>query len=204
MTGVKNKDGVDISADATYIANINPFRYRGYYYDEEIDMYYLQSRYYDADIARFICADEARFLGVAETMLGYNLFVYCENTSVNALDFQGTSLIKVSNLGYYNTEKRLFYFSINAPQRSFGYCDLYDRLAGAVGIYIAWLTVYFSYNGKTWRIECWKGTYGNIYGFDVSTGCEIGVYYRKWHYFPGWYQCADNSNTLKMEMGLLK
>ena len=36
------------------IAEINPFRYRGYYYDSEIGMYYLQSRYYDAGVGRFI------------------------------------------------------------------------------------------------------------------------------------------------------
>ena len=40
-------DGVDIAA-------VNPFRYRGYYYDSEIGMYYLQSRYYDAGVGRFI------------------------------------------------------------------------------------------------------------------------------------------------------
>ena len=39
------------------IANVNPYRYRGYYYDIETGLYYLQSRYYDPETGRFINAD---------------------------------------------------------------------------------------------------------------------------------------------------
>ena len=46
---VLNADGSMITDD-TYIGILNPFRYRGYYYDEEIGLYYLQSRYYDASV----------------------------------------------------------------------------------------------------------------------------------------------------------
>ena len=60
------------------IASINPYRYRGYYYDHEIGMYYLQSRYYNPVVGRFVNADEASFLG----MSGYNLFTYCRNIPV--------------------------------------------------------------------------------------------------------------------------
>ena len=42
---------------ATHIANLNPFRYRGYMYDEESGFYYLRSRYYDPYIGRFLNAD---------------------------------------------------------------------------------------------------------------------------------------------------
>lgn len=49
--------------DANHIANINPIRYRGYYYDAETGLYYLQSRYYDATTRRFLNAD---------TLLGAN------------------------------------------------------------------------------------------------------------------------------------
>ena len=47
MIAVTDKDGFDVSDNAAHVANANPFRYRGYYYDDEIGMYYLQSRYYD-------------------------------------------------------------------------------------------------------------------------------------------------------------
>ena len=63
----------------------NPFRYRGYYYDTDLGMYYLQSRYYDSNICRFINADSALY----HSMLGYNLFAYCENNPVNYYDPTG-------------------------------------------------------------------------------------------------------------------
>ena len=43
---------------AAHHANLNPFRYRGYYYDSELGMYYLQSRYYDSSVGRFLTADK--------------------------------------------------------------------------------------------------------------------------------------------------
>lgn len=46
------------------IASLNPFRYRGYYFDSEIEMYYLQSRYYDPKVGRFVNADETMYLGI--------------------------------------------------------------------------------------------------------------------------------------------
>ena len=71
------------------IATVNPFRYRGYYYDAETNLYYLQSRYYDPEVGRFINADELLFLGKERTPLNYNAFSYCENNVVNATDSMG-------------------------------------------------------------------------------------------------------------------
>ena len=51
---ITDGEGNDISGDASHIANINPIRYRGYYYDTETGFYYLQSHYYDPEIGRFI------------------------------------------------------------------------------------------------------------------------------------------------------
>ena len=67
----------------------NPFRYRGYYYDNESGFYYLQSRYYDPVTGRFLNADDTAYLGVIETTSGYNLFSYCENNVVNYCDYLG-------------------------------------------------------------------------------------------------------------------
>ena len=80
--------GKVISASGT-MAHANPLRYRGYYYDDELGMYYLQSRYYDPNTGRFINADDASMLGTSGTVLGYNLFSYCENNPVNILDESG-------------------------------------------------------------------------------------------------------------------
>ncbi len=62
------------------MAEINPLRYRGYYYDSETGFYYLQSRYYDPEICRFINAD-----GLASTgqgFVGQNMFAYCLNNPI--------------------------------------------------------------------------------------------------------------------------
>ena len=66
----------------------NPFRYRGYYYDNETGFYYLQSRYYDPEVGRFINPDI--IMGVNDRdPLAYNLFVYCGNNPVNREDPSG-------------------------------------------------------------------------------------------------------------------
>ena len=68
------------------IATINPFRYRGYYYDEEIALYYLQSRYYDAGVGRFLNADK---LFDSQILLLGNIIFYCNNNPINFVDSQG-------------------------------------------------------------------------------------------------------------------
>lgn len=70
---------------ANTIGVYNPFRYRGYYYDTETSLYYLNSRYYDPNVGRFLNADGQLNDGV----LGYNLFAYCENNPVNYIDPTG-------------------------------------------------------------------------------------------------------------------
>ena len=72
------------------IANINPIRYRGYYYDAETEYYYLQSRYYDPSICRFINSDIPEIAGMSKGIsAGTNLFAYCNNDSVNYSDISG-------------------------------------------------------------------------------------------------------------------
>ncbi len=65
----------------------NPFRYRGYYYDTETGLYYLQSRYYDPEVVRFINSDSQ--LNPKDGVLGFNLFVYCGNNPVSNQDPNG-------------------------------------------------------------------------------------------------------------------
>ena len=74
-----------VTKDTHTIAYINPLRYRGYYYDSDTDLYYLQSRYYDANTGRFINADEPEM--VLQEL--YNLFSYCVNDPVNFADYDG-------------------------------------------------------------------------------------------------------------------
>ena len=75
---------------ANTLGQDNPIRYRGYYYDFETDFYYLQSRYYDPAMGRFINADDVNMLNDSEELLGYNLYTYCINNPVNLTDDTGT------------------------------------------------------------------------------------------------------------------
>ena len=71
------------------IATINPFRYRGYFYDEETKLYYLLSRYYNPELGRFINADSIEWLGTNERIIETNIFAYCKNDCVNISDEVG-------------------------------------------------------------------------------------------------------------------
>ena len=81
-----NASGV-AQASSSFIGNINPIRYRGYYYDTDLGLYYLQSRYYDPETGRFVNAD-----GLVQTGMGLmdkNMFAYCLDDPVNYTDSDG-------------------------------------------------------------------------------------------------------------------
>lgn len=77
MTGTK----------ATTIGTLNPFWYRGYVYDTETGLYYLQSRYYDPEVGRFVNADA--YVSTGQGITSYNMFAYCLNTPANLVDKSG-------------------------------------------------------------------------------------------------------------------
>ncbi len=79
-----DSNGNSISLD---IANVNPYRYRGYRYDEETSLYYLNSRFYDSNIGRFINADG--LLGPQGNILGHNIYAYTQNNPVMMVDPNG-------------------------------------------------------------------------------------------------------------------
>ena len=71
------------------VYSYNPFRYRGYYYDTQTGWYYLQSRYYNPNMGRFLNADGLALLGANGDMNAYNLFAYCSNNPVMGVDYIG-------------------------------------------------------------------------------------------------------------------
>ena len=81
----------NILSQSGSMADANPLRYRGYYYDTETGFYYLQSRYYDPATRRFINADALASTG--QGFIGYNMFAYCNNSPVNTCDSDGRDAI---------------------------------------------------------------------------------------------------------------
>ena len=79
---------------AATIGTLNPFRYRGYVYDEETGLYYLRSRYYNPEWKRFISADAILEKGTG--VLGTNAFVYCYNSPVRTVDSNGLEAIALT------------------------------------------------------------------------------------------------------------
>ena len=74
-------------------ATKNPYTYRGYYYDKDIYFYYLQTRYYDPAVGRFISPDDVGYLGANGDIQGYNLYAYCSNNPVMYVDPSGNAII---------------------------------------------------------------------------------------------------------------
>ena len=86
--------GVIATGYESHIAILNPIRYRGYYYDIETGLYYLQSRYYDATLCRFLNRDNVNYLE-PESIHGINLYAYCNNNPVMFADPSGNSVIAI-------------------------------------------------------------------------------------------------------------
>ena len=190
-------------ADGSF-AHQMAFRYRGYYYDTETGLYYLQSRYYDPDTGRFINADSDKYIGKTEAVNTYNAFVYCDNDSINESDPTGYDLYHqvysmysgpygFLGLGFYNPSAGNIFELFLDPwstkkwciQKLLGYTDLYDQMAWVMGCYIHCAKSQFDYQGKHWRVELWMGRYG------ISIGGEIGVYESEKPVFLDYYSCSS-------------
>ena len=82
---------VDSSTTNTELANLNPFRYRSYYYDTETDFYFLKTRYYDPELGRFMTIDDISYLD-PDSINGLNLYAYCLNNPLKYIDHFGCSV----------------------------------------------------------------------------------------------------------------
>lgn len=92
----------------------------------------------------------------------------------------------------------------NCAQRKFGYSPTYDALAGLIDFSIETTRIDFKYEGKSYRVQLWKGQY--ISGDIGTVGGEIGLYTRspgKVYLDPQFYDCAAEEDWLKMEMTIL-
>ena len=81
---VFDANGVE-NTNADFIGNINPIRYRGYYFDVETQLYWVSSRYYSPELCRWISPDSIEYLDPQSI----NLYAYCGNDPINYADPSG-------------------------------------------------------------------------------------------------------------------
>ena len=182
---------------ASTLGDLNPFRYRGYVYDAETELYYLNSRYYNPVWGRFINADV--IMGANSDADTYNLFAYCGNNPVIRCDKGGmlwnslALIIRILpfELHVWNTiavwvgvdtaaiggkvlnmtkKGDTYHADFDCWQQYFGYNDFYDLV-------FDWATscvpakFRFTYSGQEYVIWAWKGDYINM-----GAGAEMGIY----------------------------
>jgi len=153
-----------VDTSPTFIGNINPFRYRGYYFDSDTNLYYLMSRYYDSEIGQFISPDDFEYIGF-ESISGINLYAYRRNNSLNISIFPSTDL----NCDKYRFKgaKTTDIFAYNDPKRGFN-----------------WLSALFGYELREstgWDTSpeiatSWFGRIG-FSSYTTSTQGKSGVFY---------------------------
>lgn len=95
--GVSDING-NVITDENHIGNLNPFRYRGYYYDTETKLYYLKTRYYDPETGRFISQDYIEYIA-PNIINGLNLYAYCVNNPIGLCDPSGCSALAALIIG---------------------------------------------------------------------------------------------------------
>ena len=105
VLSVTDENGNAITS-ATHVGNLNPFRYRGYYYDTESGFYYLMSRYYDPVTHRFINADG--YFQPGNSILDANMHSYCGNNPVNNSDPTGEHSCGAPTCPKCNASRRAF------------------------------------------------------------------------------------------------
>ena len=147
-----------VSSDASGfgLSQINPLRYRGYYYDQETGLYYLQTRYYDPKVRRFLNADDASVLTKdPEQLMEKNLYAYCDDNPVMYRDDTGMFDI-VSGIFGAVTNVATTYFAAKVTGQECGVWDLaVAAFAGLVSgmtkssLYITLVSAFISGVGTT-------------------------------------------------------
>ncbi len=191
----------EITKDITdfNLAKINPIRYRGYYYDRETGLYYLQSRYYDPNTGRFLNADG--YITTGQGVLSYNMFAYCKNNPVMYSDPSGhipllavLGLIAVAAVGIYTSVKDYYL----TPKVCKAVCDVSKDLAktsvvqttasicgGAVSVVGSGVSIYNAENARKEKMELMSQLSKDCYNaaFYSNTNTSYNVSYDNYSAF---------------------
>lgn len=99
----------------------------------------------------------------------------------------------------FDTQQGLMYASYNGWERDFGFCALYDALAPVSATLYDTQRIKFSYGGRDWMVQIWKGFY-----FGFLTGAEIGIYNKPESRPVEFYDCVEDADMVEMSMRLSK
>ena len=206
---------------ANTLGKINPFRYRGYVYDEEAGLYYLRSRYYNAAIYHFLNADSV--VTPKHSLCDGNVFAYCYNNPICRSDPSGhwwddfkrwvSSMLHQGNhaskslgidtaaagalaLNMEQDGQGIYYARSNCWQRYVGYNDVYDFFFD-IGTEMDKRKFPFSIEidgqSSSYVLWLWQGDYINLGG-----GAEMGIYRGK----PNWHCTVDTNMTFPMTISV--
>ena len=174
---ITDGSGNDVSDNPNHIANINPFRYRGYYFDVETGWYYLNARYYDPNVGRFLSPD--LILITDSGVQGYNLYQYCYNNPIIYNDSDGympnKNTIPPQSSGYKPGKRGIY--PDKTSGNKYGWVDKYDNIwvpdnrDGAHG-------------GLHWDVTDKKGNYVNVYPDGHTRHGKGNVHYKINSFYP--------------------
>ena len=175
VTSITDGNGNAITS-ATHIGNLNPFRYRGYYYDSETGLYYLMSRYYDPVTHRFINADG--YFQSGGDILDANMSAYCRNNPNTYIDKSGCLVCTIgfSVMGFAGLAAGgTLYFAFDDKGNCGIFLSYIDyNKSGGMGILGASGTITTSVIWDADTIDDLSNNYENI-GFSIGEGPSDGL-----------------------------
>ena len=185
LISVTNASGTPLASDS--FAYQISLKYRGYVYDNETGLYYLQSRYYDPETGRFLNADDVGFIGYSGEQLSYNAFAYCENNAVVRIDTTGKT---------YSYADRVVNIDWNRIAKDIGKDVLLSFLTNYLlkGFRVKEKSIRIEYNEKTQmfnaKVKYYKSDY-NVNSFNVEYGDQTG-----------WWNSTFEDNLSSMGLAL--
>ena len=123
---------MNVANNAAHIANLNPLRYRSYFYDAETGWYWLNTRYYNPVVGRFINADGQ--INLQEGVTGYNLFQYCGNNPINRIDSEGMFWEKLKEFGESCVKAAVVVGSVGFSTASIVSAVAFTGITGGAGV----------------------------------------------------------------------
>ena len=160
----------DNTAEQNKIAEINPLRYRGYYYDTETGYYYLQSRYYNPEWGRFLSPDAFSYIDNS-SRLGFNAYIYCTNNPVMFIDHSGAK--ETYNI---TPQGLVVAIAINETFMIWNLLVIKDELNLNIDLNVSSLWDYAFFKQHVYKTAFDSGKYDNNYSNNMNINAKAGEF----------------------------